>query len=187
MSHSMNANGKGKYMLMRLATRFCLMVFIALFLQPACSREGRDPELLLQQGNALFLKKEYKEAAAAYSKVLALKPDFIEALINRGYSHERLGLPDKAILDYSAVIALKPGDPYAYFLRGNTFHEQGGFVRAVEDYTKAIEAKPDYLEAYYNRADDYARLGNVVQAKKDYRKACSLGFKKACEQAKKIR
>ena len=54
-----------------------------------------------------------------YNEAIHLKPDFIDAYINRGVLKMFLGKHNKAIVDFDTAIRLKSNDIEAYINRGN--------------------------------------------------------------------
>jgi tetratricopeptide (TPR) repeat protein len=47
-----------------------------------------------------------------YTRALSLRPNYVEALINRAVAARRLKLYPKALADYAAVRRLNPRSPY---------------------------------------------------------------------------
>jgi tetratricopeptide (TPR) repeat protein len=56
-----------------------------------------------ERGKAQFVKGFYDQAIADYDLAIHIKPDFAEALHNRGVAHEALGHIVQAKADFEAV------------------------------------------------------------------------------------
>jgi len=52
-----------------------------------------------------------EEALAYYDKALAIKPDYAEALFNRGIVLRDLKRPAEALASFDRVLAIAPEDP----------------------------------------------------------------------------
>ena len=63
--------------------------------------------------------KRPEEALASYDKALAIKPDYAEALNNRGNALQDLKRPDEALASYDKALAIKPDYAEALNNRGN--------------------------------------------------------------------
>jgi len=115
---------------------------LALALDPA-----HAPSLLLL-GNVQYRKGNYGEAAAAFEKYLALRPNDSEAHVNLGLTYGQLGTPDKSEAEYAAAVSLD-GNPSAAFGLAKLSYEQNKLEPALEYIRKAIE-KNAKTAAYYN-------------------------------------
>ncbi len=70
----------------------------------------RDPDTYFWRANAKSWLNACKSAINDYNKALEIRPDFAEALVNRGSIKEENGDFDGATNDYTAAIKLKPND-----------------------------------------------------------------------------
>ena len=78
-----------------------------------------------------------------FTRVIELKPDYIEAYVMRAAAYEMKKDWDRAILDYTKIIKLKPNDAQAYYDRGNAYGEKGEREAAISDLKKARELTND--------------------------------------------
>ena len=125
--------------------------------------EGIDNNLAARAWFSVgYLLENPEDSISAYDRVISLKPDLVEAYINRGAAKAALGQSDAAIADYNEAIRLKPDfydeairlkpdDAEAYYKRGNAKGALGQLDAAIADYDEAIRLKPDYAEAYSKR------------------------------------
>jgi len=115
-----------------------------------------------------------EEAIEAYTKALAIKPDYAEAYSNMGAALADQGKPEEAIEVYNKALAIKPDYAEAYSNMGNALKEQGMLEEAIEAYTKALAIKPDYAEAYSNMGVALADQGKLEEAIEVYNKALAI-------------
>jgi tetratricopeptide (TPR) repeat protein len=80
-------------------------------------------------------------AIADYSRAIQLKPDYVDAYVNRGLAKKTKGDLAGAIEDYSKAIELKPDFAYAYDVRGVAKKAKGDLEGANADHSKSIELK----------------------------------------------
>jgi len=131
-----------------------------------------------ERGIGLYKKKQFQEAVYAFTKSIALSPEFTIAYYNRGNIYAReLGNHQEAILDYDRVLELNPEYVKAYNNRGMSYNKLGNYQLAVRDFDKAIELKPLYATAYLNRGFAYSKIGNQEKAVNDYDKVIELNPK----------
>ena len=67
--------------------------------------------------------KRYDEALASYDRALSFRPDYAEALNNRGNTLHELKRLDEALASYDRALAVRPDDAEALNNRGVTLHE----------------------------------------------------------------
>ena len=65
---------------------------------------------MYNKGLALYYLGKSDEAITYYDKVLAIKPNDLDALSNKGNALEDLGKSDEAITYYDKVLAIDPND-----------------------------------------------------------------------------
>lgn len=99
-----------------------------------------------------LLAENLEEKRDLYTKALELKPDFLDALINRGLVRNELQDFDGSIEDYDKAIALDPRCALAYNNRGYTKYKKQDYAGALRDYNKAILLNPNLKIAIDNKA-----------------------------------
>jgi tetratricopeptide (TPR) repeat protein len=114
------------------------------------------------------------EAAAAYRRVLALRPDIAEVHNNLGVILKNQGRLDQAVAEYQQALALKPDFVEAYNNLGNVLREQGKLDQAAARYQQAIALKPDYAEAHNNLGIILWQQDKLDQAVAHYQQALAL-------------
>jgi tetratricopeptide (TPR) repeat protein len=106
----------------------------------------------------------YKDAIAAYAKVVELEPEHAPAHINLGTLYYNLQDYVKAEAHYRKAIESDSRYALAYFDLGNVLDETGRIQEAIRIYKTAIQLAPTYADAHYNLALAYEKT-------RDYRKA----------------
>ena len=132
---------------------------------------------------------DWSAAIEAYSQTLSLKPEWTNALYNRGtaYLHrsrtralddpELAADLDRAVVDLSGVIAEQPDYWEAYLNRGSSYFERkapGDLAAALGDYSMAVSLAPDVATPYFARALAAIRAGDEEAWRRDLAKALEL-------------
>jgi tetratricopeptide (TPR) repeat protein len=133
-----------------------------------------------EKGKNYHLNKEYDKAIEAYTKAIALDPNYAYAYNNRGVTYGKKGQYDRAIEDYNRAIAINPNYAEAYRNRGVAYYEKGQYDRIIEDYNKVIALNPNDAYAYHFCGVAYAIEGQYDRALSDLQKACDMGYEGGC-------
>lgn len=122
--------------------------------------------------------KNYIEANRLYLKVIASKPNFIEALNNHA-QNLRLNFKnyEEAIIFYTKVIAINPLFENAYFRRGICKGSLNDLIGQIEDYSRNIEINNPKADAFISRALISFKLSKYEDVIRDSRIAIALGGK----------
>ena len=105
----------------------------------------------LVHADALTATKSIEKAIAAYTKAITLKPDYIEALNNRGTAYfNYLKNPTAALADFDRAIALAPKQGLYYLNRANCYFSLGDKPKALQSALQAQRlgqaVRPEFLE-----------------------------------------
>jgi predicted O-linked N-acetylglucosamine transferase (SPINDLY family) len=100
---------------------------------------------------ALAALQWHAEALACYDDLIALKPDFVDAHLNRGKLLSRLGRFAEAIASFDNAIAIHPQHVDALINKGEALHYLGRFADAMTCYNEILAAKPAHVAALINR------------------------------------
>jgi tetratricopeptide (TPR) repeat protein len=81
-----------------------------------------------------------------------VRPDYAEALNNRGNTLRELQRFEEALASYDRALKVQPDFAEALCSRGATLHELKRFDEALASYDRALKVRPDYTETHFNEA-----------------------------------
>jgi len=106
---------------------------------------------------------------ADYNAALNIKPDYADALNNRGYMYcWHLKDYDLAIADLKEAIRIRPNFVNTHIFLGDTYNFKSDYNNAVTSYTNALRIDPNNTFALFNRASVYASMRNYEKAIADH-------------------
>lgn len=108
-----------------------------------------------------------EEAAAEFSTVIGLDPNYPEYYFDRGNLLRRLGRDDEALADYETAIRLSPPFHEAFYNRGDIRADRGDVEGALADFDYVLDIDPDFVDAYVNRAGIRLAAGEWDAARQD--------------------
>jgi tetratricopeptide (TPR) repeat protein len=112
-----------------------------------------------------------QDALKSYDRAIALKPDFAEALNNRGNALRALKRPRDALTSFDRAVAVRPDYAEALNNRGNSLVDLGRPEDALESYDRALAHRPKYVDALINRANTLRLLGRPDEALASFERA----------------
>jgi tetratricopeptide (TPR) repeat protein len=83
------------------------------YLKNMQSEQSDDPEHYYELGNLFVEQMNYTEALLNFEKAAQLKPDHIEAIINKGNCHYMLKEYNEAIVTFEEVLTINPNSKIA--------------------------------------------------------------------------
>ncbi|MBX3010307.1 MAG: tetratricopeptide repeat protein [Caldilineaceae bacterium] len=101
----------------------------------------------LLPANEALIVGSLDAAIADLTQVIAERPDYVNAYLNRALAYYERDLADDmtmALADLNQVIATRPNDPHAYFNRGLVYIRRGTDMQWVEDFQQALVLDPNY-------------------------------------------
>ncbi|PEN15014.1 hypothetical protein CRI94_01630 [Longibacter salinarum] len=141
--------------------------------------QSQDVQILF--ANIQFKTEGYGASIDSYSKVLSLNPTNVEALINRGRAHLKLGNLEQAYFDAVDAIKIVPDRPAPYRVKGEAEFRARQFQNAIDTYSKLIQtlnasdgSVSSIATAYSNRGQAKFNVGNLDDAITDLNKAIEL-------------
>ena len=123
---------------------------------------------------AMFDRTYYGKAEEAYSHVLKLDPDNLDALRSIGDIDYDKQLYDEAIAAFEHYLRKKSDDPEVRTDLGTMFLYTGNADQAIVQYKKAIAEQPGFFQAYYNMGIAYAQINKAGDAEATLNKAMTL-------------
>lgn len=127
-------------------------------------------------GLAHAAERRFLAAITAYTKALALDPNYAPALANRGNAHAALGDLIPALADHERVVDLTPDDASAWQNRGADHEDMGQYKKALADYDQAIKLDPRHRAAHIGRATANCKLGRTKTSAKHRLVAITKGL-----------
>src|SRR6516225_4679473 len=114
------------------------------------------------------------QSRSRYERALAIKPDYVEALNNRGNALRDLKRCQAAIASYDQALAINPGHVEALINRGIALQELGRFKEALASDDTALAIKPDHVGALINRGNTLRRLKRFEEGLASYDRALAI-------------
>src|SRR6185369_11293100 len=118
--------------------------------------------------------KRFDEAVMKYDLALKLKPDFADALNNRGNA---LGAQNKftaALASFDAALALNSADAGFWYNRGNLLQKMNRFEDAIACFDQALTIHPGFAEAISNKGNALVSLRRPDMALLCFEQAMAL-------------
>lgn len=125
-------------------------------------------------GVRMLALARYPQAILAFSRAVALEPDFADAYLLRGEANAADGKIDRAIADFSKTLDLRPDNTQALLRRGLAWAELKDFPAAISDANQALAVDPNFAPAYNLRGVGVRGLGDPRKALDDFTRAIAL-------------
>lgn len=116
-----------------------------------------DP--IFQTGMQLLTENKPEQALETFNQVIALKPEFAEALNRRGDTYQFMGDEDRALADYEHALRLNPYHFGTLESFGQIWLDRGNYRKAAEYFRRALEINPNL----WNVADILQRLEKSLE------------------------
>lgn len=110
-------------------------------------------------GKLYYQEKNYQKAIEAYYEALAIKPEYLPALIGLGNALKESQLYDQAAESYNQALAINPDYYEAWYGKGSIAEYLKQYQTARGYYQKAVELKPDWKAAAESLARIESELG----------------------------
>jgi len=134
-----------------------------------------DPaEAHYRQGNSFLAQAKFADAVTAYGAALSLRPEHVDALVNRATALSELGRHDEALTDSDQALVLAPDDPEIWYNRGNTLQALRRPDQAMTSYDRALALQPDFTDALNNRGHVLLILQHFNEALTSFSRALTL-------------
>lgn len=111
----------------------------------------------------------FEEAAAEFSTVIELDPNYPEYYFDRGNLYRLMDREDEAYADYETAIRLSPPFHEAFYNRGDIRAARGDVEGALADFDYVLDVDPEFVDARVNRAALLLELGQDAAAEQDAR------------------
>jgi predicted O-linked N-acetylglucosamine transferase (SPINDLY family) len=134
---------------------------------------GKPLNIPQTQAQALELHRAGKlaEADKLYASILAVRPDYFDALHMRGLVKLALGQNAEALNLVAAAMKARAPTPQLWLNHGIVLNALNRMPEAVESFDQAIKLKSKFPEAHNNKGVILANLGRDEEALECYAKA----------------
>ena len=144
---------------------------------PAISSPALLERAFLRLGNAYLEADMAGEAAAAFSRLLALNPRVAGYWDNRHAAYRKLGNNQAALADVTEAIRLQPTMTFGYRSRGLLMDAMGQPEAALRDFSTAIRLDGADGGLRAERGKVLERAGRIEDAVRDYSDAMAVDSK----------
>jgi len=134
----------------------------------------KTAEEFASRGAALLATGDFSAAIAAFSRVIALKPDFALAYATRGLA--LLQKPDLAGAksDIEKALRIEPKNAFGIYAQGVLYLAQHQLEQALESFNQAITLSPEFAGNYSSRGSVYLMMKQPAKALADLNEALRL-------------
>jgi tetratricopeptide (TPR) repeat protein len=139
-------------------------------LKQITERDTNDFVAWTELGNLYFKEEKFAEAEGAYAKALALKADFLPAMMNRGKLQLSQKDFDGAVATLTQVLEQSPDSADAHHYLGEAYLQSKRGSKAVVHLNRAIETEPvEKAEIHLRLAMLYNAAGLKDRAAAEYK------------------
>ena len=105
---------------------------------------------LYSKGRNQMSNEKFMDAIRSFELALRIDPQFVDAWVEKGYSHFHLGEYSVAISSYNRAIEIDIEHPTAWNLKGLAYYKMKNYEKAIECCEKAIDIDPNDGMSWYN-------------------------------------
>lgn len=129
-------------------------------------------------GRIYMARRQWKDAATLFSRVLAEYPYFDSMREDRASCYVELQQHAQALKDYEYLVMRHPDDARYLLFRAMMLNYTGCKLDAIDELDALIEADNTNADYYLVRASIYIDLANKGYARRDLDRAVALGIPK---------
>ena len=133
-----------------------------------------SPQAYESRGIRALDQKAWTEAAALFSKGLALAPDSAALRHRLGTAQYMMGDTANARLQFEAAARLSPEHHLAQYSLGVLLQADGRHSDAIDRFSAALKSRPSHTEARVRLAASLRRTGRAKEALPHYERALEL-------------
>lgn len=90
------------------------------------------------------------EALLLYNRALSMKPEFVEAHMNKADTLLKLNRTDQALSSYQTAVKYGPGNPDAHYNLGTVYLNKGDVANAQKCYQRVLSLNGKHTLAMFN-------------------------------------
>ena len=134
----------------------------------------RRAHMLARAGRLWLMSGEAAYALTAQTEGLALAPNHVGLLVDRGISLIFLGRYWEALDDFYRALDLEPDNLEALVFRADIYRELGALDLAEDDLDRVLEFEPGHVDALYERGEVRLARGDAAGGRADWARVVSL-------------
>ncbi len=135
----------------------------------------REARAHYRYGQALMDLEKSGEAILHFDRALELKPDYLEALLDRAVAYKRVGDTVRELEDLKAALAIDRKNFPAHLNLGMYYLKLKNYEAAIKNLDLCIQYRPNVSFVYVLRGAIYEIQGQTEKAYADIRRAYDLG------------
>jgi choline-sulfatase len=136
--------------------------------------EPHQPRVMSALADIYLQRGELDLAEAKLKEALQLNPDFVEAILARGFLELKRKRPKEAERWYNKALETDADYPRAYLQYGALYFRQGESIEARHWYERAIEKWPDNFQAVFQAGVCSHRLREHEKAEAYFKRALEI-------------
>ena len=137
-----------------------------------------DPDLPAVQatlGLVHMFRREFKAAEEAFSKAIAMDPNYADAYAMQSWNRHYAGEPEKALEGFQYALVLNPRAPFPYLNALAEVHfSLGNYDTSVQFNLEATRRNPEALRNRLFLAAAYSEMGRMEDASWEIQEALAL-------------
>ena len=159
------------------------IIFISLFFISAQTNIQQQQESInsnralidqLTKGINYYGLGQYNQALLQFDKILAIEPNFTEALFYKGLTLQDSGHYEEAVQWYDKILSRDPNNVYALNNKGSALYKLGNFSEAIEYLDKALAIDPNNVHAVTVKGAILNELGKSQESIRYFDKALAI-------------
>jgi len=132
------------------------------------------PDMALEHGYTLFLKKQYLDALKMYEEAIRENPKDDRLYVRAGLAANAAGETQTAIKYFQSATGLNNTNPDAFFHLADVFQRQKEHEQALELFKRVAELDKKNAETHYRMGLSYLATEMVTDAIDEFRNAIRL-------------
>lgn len=142
--------------------------------QTAISLDPQNPITYTELGKLYITSGEIGKAREQFAQALAVKPDYVDALIQQALLSEKEGDSGSALKEMEKLAADYPLSPEILFQLGRLYFNNNQIASAITQFQKVVILVPDHSNAHYSLGVAYAAQGKKSLAIQEFEKVLEL-------------
>ncbi len=167
---SMTLHGRVRWLFVLVGTGlalFCLLWMGVILIRPLPT-VSEEAIQAYAEGYGLSYQQQYEDAIASFDRALAIKPDYGNAVYERGSSHLSMDNYQQAVSDFLTARELGVDGEYTYWNLAWTYYLMGRYDDALQANNVILDSDPSVIGMRMNQGLTYLAKGDLDQARREY-------------------